>query len=83
MHSYKVSIEGVDEQFPPIEAEDAEQAAREFIVENASQYPNELSEWDLSVTGPLGDKLRFKVTGTRLTEDGSLDEFVINVLRVS
>ena len=83
MPSYKVSIVGVDEEFPPIEAGDAEEAARRFIVDHASQYPNELGEWDLSITGPVADKFRAKVIGTKLIENGNADEITINVSRVT
>ena len=82
MPSYGVSIEGVGEAFPPIEAENAEEAARRFIVKYASQYPNELGEWDLSVTSPVGDKFRAKVIGTKLIENGNADEITIKVWRV-
>ena len=70
-------------EFPPIEAENAEEAARKFIVDHASQYPNELGEWDLSVTSPTADKFRAKVIGTKLIENGNAEEVTIKTWHVT
>ncbi len=82
MPSYDVSIEGVDEEFPPIEAMDAERAARKFIVEYASRYPTKSGEWGLDVTSTVVDKFRAKVVGTKPIENANADEVTIKVWRV-